>query len=893
MILRSPGSHALGPLRAVAILSALLGSGAVQAAQTALSVGSASAVVPTTNAIVFPLSRSGDLGYLLAYHYRTSDSTAIGGIDYFAQSGYQFVSPSSDNDAVHIALISSMSSGPDRSLQLVVDGAVGIGPSPELLQQISVPAGVTPVAVATGDLDGDGRRDVVVANSSGNSISVVRNVGPSGIGLGTAQAFATGAFPAAVILVDVNRDGRPDVVTADRDDGTVTVLLNATAAAGGAASFQAPVHFNVGTRPSALLAADLNRDGIADLVVANSGAGTVSVLMGATASGGTTASFAPPVNIAAGNSASGIAALDVNLDGRIDLAVAGTNNSSVTLLFNTSAVGAATASFLAAGSLPVAGQARAVIAVDLNGDGRQDLAVESAVSNTISTFINTTVPGGSAPSFVTQAPNFVDSAVSGLAAADLNDDGKIDLVETGTSGGSLSALINLTVPGGLTVSFGGFGGAGTPIPAATTVADMNMDGQPDVIGVVTDDGTVRVAADRIRFGQSAAVGFTPKRGFTAGSTPSAVAAGDLNADGAPDVVSADAADDTISVLLDQTPGGGSTPVLAARTTFATGHQPTVVRLADLNGDGRDDVIVADAGAASVDVLLNATAPAATTAALLPRQTFAVGGTPSSIVVADINHDGRPDLVVANSADSTLTILLGTTVAGSTTVSFAAAQTLTVGTTPVALAAADLDGDGLADLVTANQGDNTVTRFLNTTVRGSMSASFGAATTVLTLPTPTTLVTVDLNGDGIPDYAATSGSAGYVAVRINRQGTLQNGPGACSNATGLVAADVDGDGALDLLASCSGSNELAVLHNITQPGGAEPEFDIPLRYAAGAAPSSVAVADFNADGKPDAVVGNAGAAGVSVLLDDQYLVAINGSPAAGTIVHDPLFKNGFE
>src|SRR5262249_47685951 len=108
-------------------------------------------------------------------------------------------------------------------------------------------------------------------------------------------------------------------------------------------------------------------------------------------------------------------------------------------------------------------------------------------------------------------------------------------------------------------------------------------------------------------------------------------------------------------------------------TFATGSAPSSVAVGDVNGDGRPDLLVANFGSATVSVLLNTTAAGATIPSFAPQQTFATGTGPFSVAVGDVNGDGRPDLLVANSGSATVSVLLNTTAAGATTPSFAPQQ----------------------------------------------------------------------------------------------------------------------------------------------------------------------------------------------------------------------------
>jgi hypothetical protein len=146
-----------------------------------------------------------------------------------------------------------------------------------------------------------------------------------------------------------------------------------------------------------------------------------------------------------------------------------------------------------------------------------------------------------------------------------------------------------------------------------------------------------------------------------------VTIGDLNGDGKPDLVIANAGDNNVSVLLNTTAPGASTPSFAAAQSFATESQPASVALVDLNGDGKLDIVVADDSAAgTVSVLLNATAPGSTTPSFANHINFVTGPNPTSVAIGDINYDGRPDLIVANSGSNTVSVLINGTAPGATT-----------------------------------------------------------------------------------------------------------------------------------------------------------------------------------------------------------------------------------
>ena len=210
---------------------------------------------------------------------------------------------------------------------------------------------------------------------------------------------------------------------------------------------------------------------------------------------------------------------------------------------------------------------------------------------------------------------------------------------------------------------------------------------------------------------------------------------------------------TVSVLLNTTAPGAATPSFAAEHTFITGSAPFSVTAADVNGDGKPDLLVTNANDATVSVLLNTTpAPAATFDAhsFAAQQTFATGSFPNSVTAADVNGDSKPDLIVANQNDNTVSVLLNTTTGSPPTLSFAAQQTFATGSGPNSVTAADVNGDGKPDLIVANQNDNTVSVLLNTTTGSPPTLSFAAQQTFATGSGPVSVTVADVNGDGKPD-----------------------------------------------------------------------------------------------------------------------------------------------
>src|SRR5205085_1221428 len=133
------------------------------------------------------------------------------------------------------------------------------------------------------------------------------------------------------------------------------------------------------------------------------------------------------------------------------------------------------------------------------------------------------------------------------------------------------------------------------------------------------------------------------------------------------------------------------------------------------------LIIANSG---VLVLLNTTASGAATASFTTHG-FNAGGAASSIALGDVNGDNKPDILTANVVGNSASVLLNTTAQGAATPSFNPVQTFAAGGSPVSAALTDLNGDGKPDILVANRDDNTVTMLLNTTTPGAAAAIFAA------------------------------------------------------------------------------------------------------------------------------------------------------------------------
>ena len=416
------------------------------------------------------------------------------------------------------------------------------------------------------------------------------------------QAVGAGNGPYAVAVADFNGDGRPDLVTANFTDGTVSVLLNTTNAGAAAPSFAVQETFSVGSNPYSVAVGDFNGDGRPDIVVANrNAAGTVTILLNTTAPGATAPSFAAAQTFAVGNTPYAVTVGDFNDDGRPDIAVANFGSGTVSVLMDTSPAGAVALSFAAQQTFTVGANPISLAVGDFNGDGRPDLAVANHDSDTVSLLLDTTAAGATTASFASQQTFNVGSLPYSVAVGDFNADGRPDLVVANEGVGSVSVLLNTTAVGTATLSF-------TPQqtfnvgsnPFSVAVGDFDGDGRPDIVTANNaTNGTLSVLLDTTAAGATTA-SFAPQQTLAAGNLPASVAAADFNGDGRTDVVAANNGDKTASVLLDTTtPFATTSPVIVADFPGAGVWELNRVKNAWVQINVTDAVLLADDPAGDV------------------------------------------------------------------------------------------------------------------------------------------------------------------------------------------------------------------------------------------------------------------------------------------------------
>jgi hypothetical protein len=449
-----------------------------------------------------------------------------------------------------------------------------------------------------------------------------------------------------------------------------------------------------------------------------------------------------------------------------------------------------------------------------------------------------------------------------VAVADVNGDGRPDLVVANPDTNTVSVLLG--------------NGDGTFAPpravtggSSVAVVDVNGDGKPDLVVTNFYVGTVSVLPGN---GDGT---FGPPQTFATSTAPSSVAVADIDGDGRPDLVVASASDNTVSML----PGNGD-GTFGPPQALVTGSYPRSVAVADVNGDGSPDLVIANALPTLFDYGIGRSGNL-TVRVLLgngdgtfgPPQAFATGSTPSSVAVADVNGDGRPDLVVANTGDNTVSALLNK---GDGSFTFATPLSgVGLRNTPLL---ADLNRDHIPDSVVLNRAGHIL-------LRKGLPGSDNRFTPPVTLNDPAHLgrdrPARDLAvmhfgvgwaiamADALPDPTLSSPSHPFVYTvslyRVTAQGWVTRSTAFSTTRlpTRIAAADLTGSGLDDLIIANSLDNSIQVAFQ-----QADGTFSPAITLSTGAAPSDISVVDVNGDGLPDIVVSNQVSGDVSVFLNDQ-------------------------
>jgi hypothetical protein len=758
-------------------------------------------------------------------------------------------------------------------------------------------AGFGTFALSVGDFNGDGRPDVVTGNRDSLDVRIFLGQGDGTLAAPLIDLIGLGVRSLAV--GDLNADGRSDLVAAGEGNAVIPLLGN------GDGTFTTRDARRVSEIEATPQFADLSGDALADALLIDI-LGNVQVRLGRP---NQTGLFAPAQRISDDLFQAIAIVRRPNLGAPANQVAALNKAGDAVTFFSISSTGASEE----LETLPLPGGVRAatIASADFNGDGLSDLILTDLLAGTVTVWLSGSAGFGSTGSSVQTLS--VGTAPADLQVADLDGDGTRDLIVTNQTSGDVSLYFNDGSGhfGSEQRVRGGNGHYGCDLDAdgipfirsedrseATVIGDFNADGLPDLL--VVNPGTRSVA---LLFGTPAGMFADPVSDFTA-LAAAGVTIGQFNDDNGDgradsldflDLALLDFENDSVVILAGDGQGGFTKIFEAAAGTFPTGlttrdvnadgrldlviggsfgdllilpgngdgtfqsfvraDQNVPIALADLDGDGiTDDVVLANQSRDQLTVQRhggggpNVFSQSRTDGLLAP----------GAVVLADLDGDGRQEMVVANTGGNQVLVYRGE--AGG---NFTKAGEFFAGANPAGITADDVNGDGRTDLVVSNHGSNDVSVLFNNSTGDTLDFTPGPRLNVPTGPVSAQLI--DGNGDGIPDLVVTSADAGTVSLLPGVGGGFFNDltPSLINIGPTSLAGGSIFDGSF--LAANPLTNAVSFIPNLAEAfGAADPEFLVRRISSGGSEPVDVRAGDFTGDGAMDLIVANSGDGSVVVL-----------------------------
>ncbi|WP_161499400.1 FG-GAP-like repeat-containing protein [Flavipsychrobacter stenotrophus] len=814
--------------------------------------------------------------------------------------------------------------------------------------KVDFATGATPYSVAIGDLDGDGKPEIAVANYFGNSVSVYRNTTTSG-------AFTSGSFaakvdytaatnPYGIVIADIDGDGKSDIAVSNTGSNSISVFRNMSFknVSFTSASFAAKQDFTTGASPQGIAVGDLDGDTKPDLAVANSGATTISLFRNtATAGFINISTFATATTATTTTTPTGLVIGDLNNDNKADIAVTNRGLGTVSLFRNNSTVGTITMIAKIDVTIGTGTTPNALAIGDLDGDGKPDIAVANTGTSTVTVMRNTATDAAAFSATTSFSKTDFTPAANPIAIAigDLDNDGKADMVATDTLTGAISVFRNdpstaISISGispnegipGATVTITGVGFSnsssnmlvrfgtmlGTVTGASTTLISVTIPygATPGPVSVLNKASHLTAYTDslfRLKFTNSYfdpnTVNFKPYVSYVCVSgalTPYGGAIGDIDGDLKPDLLVNNVDNPSYTALLNSSTAQGSLTTSSFSGTaqgLGSTFKANNAKLADLDGDGKLDGVITNShtSGTTLAILRNTSTLGAPT---FSTTFISISGFTAVSAIVDFDADGKSDIALSYPGGF-IGILRNTSSVGS--ISFASPVFISAGSAPSGICFADLNNDGKPDIATANSGatgspgvynGSSLTYAPNASSPGTIS--FGTSVSITTGSGPIDIVAADIdrNTDRLPELLVTNINDGSISVFKNIStvgGTIAFDPqfvftigSAASGTTGINVADFNGDGKIDVVVSNAYAGTVSVLRNTATAGTINSStFAAQVDLSSGPAPVTVTTGDVDRDGYPDIVVGNSTTNTVSVIKN--YPLPLIGTSSGATSV----------
>ncbi|MDJ0674655.1 MAG: FG-GAP-like repeat-containing protein [Calothrix sp. MO_167.B42] len=427
--------------------------------------------------------------------------------------------------------------------------------------------GREPESIVIGDVNGDGKLDLVTANRDGNSVSVLLNDGDGTFAAQTEIEYESTREPRSAVLVDMNSDGKVDILTANSREDTISVVWNN--GDGTFSSQSATTNYSTGNHPISVAIGDVNGDRVTDFVTANYSDNTVSVGLG---NGDGT--FSSTSNYAFGNNPYAVTLGDVNADGNPDIVTANAASDNVSVLLGNGDGTFGAKTDYAVGDTPIS-----VVLGDINSDGSQDIVTANRYDNNVSVLL-----GNGDGTFGTKTDYAVGENPIDVALGDVNGDGSLDLAFANTGNNTISILLN----DGNGVFTGITNYQVRSSPRVVILSDVNSDNRLDLV----TPGLILLGNGDGTFGTTTTYSV---------SHLDDLALADVNGDGNVDLLSSGG--NRVSVLLGDGFGNFASD---ERLVFEVGNGAESIAVDDFDDDGDLDFITTSSINNNVSVRLNNT-----------------------------------------------------------------------------------------------------------------------------------------------------------------------------------------------------------------------------------------------------------------------------------------------
>lgn len=733
-----------------------------------------------------------------------------------------------------------------------------------------------PLKIASKDINGDNKPDMLIIFANSNQLAIYMNTtapGASTASYSARQDLTLYYYALNLIVEDFDGDNKPDIlVTYINGPSVFSGFTNTTTPGSMTASFSPRTEFSCISGASAVACGDFNNDGRLDVAQVHQLSNVTTIYYNSPLSGNTGWYMNNGGwNLAAPSNPNLITVADINNDGKDDI-ILSTTNGTVTTLVNQTPQGNYSIYFMGPQVITLSGTSITQIgSADMNNDGKKDLLLSDVGASTIKIILNNTTISSLTTNYAAPQSFSCGTNPISLAIADMNKDGKLDIISNlgGSPFNSNSLLRNSTSPGAATLSFETIQEFTTNnYPSNTVVTDINMDGKPD-LGIITNTAFLQVMLNATTTG-STTPSFTGHFDLSA-TSPVIGTSGDLNNDGKPDLILANGTSNTISIFSNTTASGSVTPTYASRQDIGGFNNPVFVAIVDFTQDGKKDILVVNKNNGYLGVLVNYTTPGSSIFTF-NLQYFGSMGTPQAVALGDLNGDDKIDLV-ASATNGGLYFFFNYSNPGSSSILFSSFSFYAGGICN-SLMLTDLNGDGKLDVTAAVNATSSINIWVNNTPQGYGNYQNYGQQIVSTIDNPTGITATDINMDGKMDLALTNdhlvgvhlnlGAIGNPSISLTPKKEFNTGTGIVSNS--LQCSDINSDGLQDLAFVNKASNAMVELQNSTVLGTVIPNFENAQNFTTGTDPSGLFLFDLNLDNKIDALTFSTISNQASVLLN---------------------------